>query len=115
MPVTIPKITLAHGVINPEAGVAATNPEIVPEHQPTIDHFRARRQSSRTQVMAPNAAVKFVFQEAIVARRLAPKAEPPLNPSQPNHRKTVPRRMRETLCGRKLSIMRSWRRPSTME
>jgi len=97
MPVTTPRITLAQGVIKPDAGVAATRPEMVPEHQPTMDHLRARRQSSRTQVMAPKAAVKLVFQEAMVARMLAPKEEPPLKPSQPNQRKTVPRRMRETL------------------
>ncbi|KAH0194437.1 ammonium transporter, partial [Aureobasidium melanogenum] len=55
------------------------------------------------------------FQQAMVARRLAPKAEPPLKPSQPNQRKTVPRVMRETLCGRKLSIIFSWRLPRIIE
>lgn len=97
MPVTTPKITLAHGVIKPDAGVAATRPEIVPEHQPTIDHFLASRQSRITQMMAAKAAVKFVFQQAMAARRFAPNDEPPLKPSQPNQRKTVPRRIRETL------------------
>ncbi len=41
MPVTIPRMIDAHGVMKPEAGVAATRPEIHPEHQPTIDHFLA--------------------------------------------------------------------------
>lgn len=40
-PVATPKITLAQSGINPDAGVAATNPEIQPEHQPTMDHFFA--------------------------------------------------------------------------
>lgn len=105
MPVVMPRATLAHGVMKPEAGVAATSPEMQPEHQPTMDHLRARRQSRRTQVMAANMAVKLLFQQAMVARRLAPKAEPPLKPNQPNHRNTVPRVIRETLCGRKFSII----------
>ena len=97
IPVVIPRATLAHGVMKPEAGVAATSPEMHPEHQPTMDHLRARRQSRRTQVMAANIAVKLLFQQAMVARRLAPNAEPPLKPSHPNQRKTVPRVIRDTL------------------
>ena len=65
-PVTIPRTTLAHGGMKPEAGVAATRPEMQPEHQPTIDHLRARRQSSMTQVIAANIAVKLEFQQAMV-------------------------------------------------
>lgn len=97
IPVVIPRMTLAHGGKKPEAGVAATSPEMTPEHHPTMDHLRARRQSRRTQVMAANMAVRLLFQHAMTARRLAPKAEPPLKPNQPNHRKTVPRVIKETL------------------
>jgi hypothetical protein len=97
IPVAMPRTTLAQGVMKPEAGVAATRPEMAPEHHPTMDHLRARRQSRRTQVMAANMAVKLLFQQAMTARRLAPKAEPPLKPSQPNHRNTVPRVIKETL------------------
>src|SRR4051812_31908562 len=114
-PVTIPRTTLAHGGMKPDAGVAATRPEMVPEHQPTMDHLRASLQSRITQDAAANTAVKLLFQQAMTARRLAPKAEPPLKPSHPNHSRTVPRVMRETLCGRKLSIIFSWRRPKTHE
>lgn len=96
-PATTPRMMLAQGSMNPEAGVAATRPEMVPEHQPTMDHFLARRKSRRHQVMAANMAVRQEFQQAMTARRLAPKAEPPLKPSHPNHRKTVPRVMREML------------------
>lgn len=114
-PVTTPSTILAHGGMKPEAGVAATSPEMVPEHQPTSDHFLARRKSRRVQVMAANMAVKQVFQQAIAARRLAPNAEPPLNPNQPNQRRIVPRVMSEMLCGRKFSIIFSLRRPRTHE
>lgn len=97
IPVVIPRTTLAHGGINPEAGVAATSPEITPEHHPTMDHLRARRQSSKTQEIAANMAVRLLFQQAMTARRLAPKADPPLNPNHPNQRKTVPSVIKETL------------------
>lgn len=105
IPVVMPRATLAHGVMKPEAGVAATRPEMHPEHQPTMDHLRARRQSRMVQVMAANMAVMLLFQHAMVARKLAPKADPPLKPSHPNHSNTVPRVMRDTLWGRKLSII----------
>lgn len=97
MPVTTPSTMEAQGGMKPEAGVAATRPEMTPEHQPTMDHFLARRKSSRHQVMAANMAVRHEFQQAMVARRLAPKADPPLNPSHPNQRRIVPRVMSETL------------------
>lgn len=47
--------------------------------------------------MAANMAVRQEFQQAMTARRLAPKAEPPLKPSQPNQRKQVPSVMSEML------------------
>merc|ERR1719230_693461 len=114
-PATTPRMMEAQGSMKPEAGVAATRPEMVPEHQPTIDHFLARRQSRIVQVMAANMAVKFEFQQAITARRLAPNEEPPLNPNHPNHSKIVPRVIRETLCGRKFNIIFSCLLPSTHE
>lgn len=97
IPVVTPNTTLPHVSRYPEAGVAATSPEIVPEHQPTMDHFLANLKSSRTQDAAAKVAVKFEFQQAMTALRLAPKEEPPLKPSQPNQRKTVPKRIKETL------------------
>lgn len=95
----------AQGGMKPDAGVAATRPEMVPEHQPTMDHFLASRKSRRHHVMAANMAARHEFQHAMAARRFAPKAEPPLKPSHPNHRRTVPSVTRETLWGRKLSII----------
>ena len=80
-----------------------------------MDHFRARRKSNNTQVAAPNVAVRFEFQHAMTARKLAPNDDPPLKPNQPNHRKTVPSKMNETLCGRKFNIIFSCRLPSTIE
>jgi hypothetical protein len=59
------------------------------------------RKSSKTQVIPPNAAASMEFQMAIMARKFAPKAEPPLNPSHPNHKMNVPRLTIETLWGLK--------------
>ena len=114
-PETMPRITEPHAVQYPDAGVAATRPEIAPEHHPTMDHLRARRKSMMVHEAAANMAVRLVFQHACTALRFAPKALPPLKPSHPNHRKTVPRTMREALCGRKFAIIFSCRRPRTME
>ena len=61
VPATTPKITSAHNGITPEDGVAATNPEIHPEHAATISHFCSSRKSNNNQVAAPNAAHKCVF------------------------------------------------------
>jgi hypothetical protein len=97
IPVTIPRMTDAQGVMKPEAGVAATRPEIQPEHHPTIDHLRASLKSRMHQVIAPNIAVRQEFQQAMTARRLAPNADPPLNPNHPNHSRMVPRVIKETL------------------
>jgi hypothetical protein len=91
--------------MKPEAGVAATRPEIVPEHQLAISHSHARRQSRSSQVIAPNIAVKFEFQQAMVVRGLALKDKPPLKPRQPNHREMVPSVLRNTLWGQKFSII----------
>ena len=90
-PVTTPSSTDAQSGINPDAGVAATSPEMHPEHHPTIDHFLARRKSSSTHVAAATMAVKHEFQHAMTARRFAPNALPPLNPSHPNHSSKIGR------------------------
>lgn len=96
-PVTTPSKMLPWGMRNPEAGVAATSPEMTPEQRPTMDHFLASLKSSKIQVIPEKAAVKFEFQHATTALKFAPKAEPPLKPSHPNHRRTVPRVISETL------------------
>lgn len=47
--------------------------------------------------MPPNAPAIIEFHTAIMARKFAPNADPPLNPSQPNHRINVPRATMLTL------------------
>jgi hypothetical protein len=55
--------------------------------------------------MDANIAVKHEFQHAITALKFAPNALPPLNPNHPNQRIIVPSVTKDTLCGRKLSII----------
>lgn len=65
--------------------------------------------------MPDMAAASIEFQMATSARRFAPNADPPLNPSHPNQSTNVPSPTSETLCGRKLRSSRSERRPSAHE
>ena len=55
---TIPRMTEAHRGMTPDAGVAATRPEMIPEQTATVDHFLSSLKSSRHQVMAPKMAVR---------------------------------------------------------
>ena len=105
IPDMTPRMTDPQAVQYPDAGVAATRPEMAPEHQPTMDHFLASLQSRIVHDAAANIAQRLVFQQACTALRFAPKEEPPLNPSHPNQRKVVPRTINETLWGRKLAII----------
>ncbi len=79
-PATMPIMTEAQKGMNPEAGVAATKPAMVPEQKPTVEYFFSNLQSSRHQTIPPKAAASIEFQMAVIARRLAPKALPPLKP-----------------------------------
>ena len=81
-PATIPIIMDAQKGMNPEAGVAATNPAIVPEQKPTMVNFLSSLQSRRHQTIPPREAAIMEFQMAIIARRFAPKALPPLKPDR---------------------------------
>ena len=88
---------------------------MAPEHHPTIDHFLASLKSSSVQAQAANMAVRQLFQHAMTALRFAPNELPPLKPSHPNHRSTVPSTIRDTLCGRKLIIIFSCLLPRIRE
>lgn len=74
-------MALDHSGINPDAGVAATRPEISPLQKPTAEYFLANLKSRRVHVMAENIPVITELKFAKIARRLAPNAEAPLNPS----------------------------------
>lgn len=111
----MPSTSAAHWGTYPLAGVATTRPAIVPEQKPTMDHLRSMRKSSRHHTMPDIAPAIIEFQIAMIARRFAPNALPPLNPSQPNQSTNVPSATSDTLCGRKLRSSRSLRRPSAHE
>lgn len=74
-------MALAHNGINPDAGVAATRPEISPLQKPTAEYFFANLKSSRVHVIAEIIPAMTELKFAKMARRLAPNAEAPLKPS----------------------------------
>src|SRR5450759_1929529 len=81
----------ALGSTNPEAGVMATRPATAPQTAPTTLGVPLCSQLTVTQVRAAMPAAVLVTTNALAARPFAARAEPPLNPNQPNHRSPAPR------------------------
>ena len=65
-------------------------PIMAPRQKPNTDGFLPRSTSKNIQDKPAAPAATLVVAKAETARLLAPKAEPPLNPNQPNHNKPVP-------------------------
>jgi metal-dependent amidase/aminoacylase/carboxypeptidase family protein len=57
-----------------------TSPHMAPEQKPTAENFLSNLQSKSIHVMPPHDAAVVVTIQAMTARRLAPRADPPLNP-----------------------------------
>jgi hypothetical protein len=89
---TIPIIKLAPTLTNPAAGVIATSPTTAPIHAPNADGFLAQAPSKKIQASIAAADAVFVVKKALAANPLAAKADPALNPNQPNHNMPVPKR-----------------------
>src|ERR1700758_1217001 len=87
------------GATKPEAGVIATSPATHPEMAPKTLGFPLRIHSAPAQPKAAAAAAKWVATKALVARLLAAKALPALNPNQPTQSRQAPMRLSTTLCG----------------
>jgi len=75
---------------NPAAGVTATSPAMAPVQKPTTDHFRSSRKSINNHVRAPVDPARLVLKTASAALSDPAKQDPPLNPSHPTQRRTVP-------------------------
>ena len=74
----------------PAAGVMATKPTTAPIQNPSTDGFLPFITSKNIQAKPAAAAAVLVVANALIAKLLAPNAEPPLNPNQPNQSKPVP-------------------------
>src|SRR3954465_1833364 len=84
---------------NPEHGVIATSPATAPDAAPSVVALPSLMRSTTSQPSMAAAAAKCVFMNAGAAVRLGAKAEPALNPNQPNQRIPIPRSVYGRLWG----------------
>ena len=68
----------------------ATNPTTAPIQNPNTEGFLLLRTSKNIHDKPAAAAAILVVAKAETAKALAPRAEPALNPNQPNHNRPVP-------------------------
>src|SRR5438067_8400820 len=99
MPAAKPITSAGMGPTNPDAGVIATSPATAPEIPPRTLGCPLRIHSAPAHPSAAAAAAKCVATNALVARELAAKALPALNPNQPTQSKHAPMKLSTKLCG----------------
>ena len=89
-----------HVETKPAPGVIATSPATNPVEAPTSENFPVNTFSTSNQDNIAAAAEMCVVTKAWTASPSAARAEPALNPNQPNQRRPAPRKTNGTLCGR---------------
>src|SRR5277367_1810341 len=87
------------GPTNPAAGVMATSPATAPDIAPRALGRPFLIHSAALQLIAAAAVAKCVATNALVARELAAKALPALNPNHPTHNRQAPTKLSTRLCG----------------
>eukprot|EP00438_Fugacium_kawagutii_P011151 Skav200232 [mRNA] locus=scaffold2352:282993:283675:- [translate_table: standard] len=93
---------LQPGVTKPAPGVMATKPATAPTDAPTLDALPLKTRSITSQVsMEEAAATKVVATARAATPSVVDKAEPPLNPNQPNQRRQPPKITKGALAGPK--------------
>src|SRR5512137_1869077 len=112
MAATTPMGTAARGVTNPAAGVMAARPATAPVTMPKADGALCRQERS-IQVVAAAAAEMLVATKALAAMPLAARAEPALNPNQPNQSRAAPMTVVGMLWGSMGSVPTPRRAPMT--
>ena len=83
----------------PAAGVIATSPTTSPMAAPMAEGFLPMATSKRIKPIMAAADAMFVFISATVAMELAARAEPALNPNQPNQSILAPSKTKGILAG----------------
>src|SRR5215471_21785975 len=107
-------ITNAPGIPTlPAAGVIATRPATAPEAAPSIDGLPLISHSTNVHETTAHAVARYVFMNASEAEPFASRADPALNPNQPNHSNDAPIIVIVRLCGAIGSLPRPMRLPST--
>ena len=80
-----------HGRTNPAAGVIVARQATAPTQRPTNDGIPFLYQSIPVQTVRAVEAEISEFTAAKAALPVLARADPPLKPNQPNHRRPVPR------------------------
>jgi hypothetical protein len=83
----------------PHDGVMATRPATAPEAPPSVVDFPFFTFSIRIQPSRAMAVAVLVLTKAWADRLLAARADPALNPNQPNHSIPAPSTVKGTLWG----------------
>src|ERR1700724_2068702 len=94
-----PMASAGMGATNPAAGVMATSPATAPEIAPSALARPFFNHSAALQLSAAAAVAKCVATNALVAKGLAARALPALNPNHPTHSKHAPIKLSTRLCG----------------
>jgi len=94
-----PKKILSGIVINPAAGVMATNPTTAPMQAPNAETFLPLILSKNIQVIIADADAIVVVAKAIAAVPFAAKDEPALKPNHPNQSIPVPNKTKGIFVG----------------
>src|SRR3989338_4335384 len=102
------------GLINPAAGVMATNPTTMAVAPPTAVGLPDRIMSRTLHATSVAAGASIVVTNARPAMLLAARALPALKPNQPNHSRPDPRSTNGTLCGSSEDEGYSCRLPTTI-
>ena len=93
---TIPILAIAPMIIapiiptEPQAGVIATKPEIIPEAAPSIEGFPLTKDSPNVHAKIAAQVANKVLAKGKVAPEVASRLEPALNPNQPIQRIAAP-------------------------
>lgn len=107
-PPTIPMIIDHHELAESQQAVMLTRPANIPLLSEDTHSTWSTIIVKRNTVSPPVAAAIVVFMQTswitIVLSPVAPSADPPLNPYQPNHKMKVPNTTRPTLCGLNSSL-----------
>src|SRR6187551_1539621 len=96
--------TAPPAVTYPDAGVMATSPATAPAAAPTTLTLRLCAYDASTHVIVAAAAATLVTRSALAATPFAARADPALNPNQPNHSSPAPSTVIGTSCGSRLLL-----------
>src|SRR6201992_2716736 len=99
MPAASPTTAAPRVFTVPQDGVIATSPATTPEAAPNVVGRPSRICSTDSQPSMPKQPATNVLRKMAAAVPLAARAEPALNPNQPNHNSPTPTKSNGRVCG----------------